>query len=188
VDIYAAMNAVILPNRTLFIADTYVNADPSPHQVCEITMMAAEEIRRFGLTPKVALLSHSSFGTSNYPSAQKMRDALALIRERAPELEVDGEMHGDAALSETVRNMAFPNSRLTGDANLLIMPTLDAANISFNLLKVASGANVTIGPILLGVAKPAHILTPSATVRRIVNMTALTVVDCAIERQAKLAY
>jgi malate dehydrogenase (oxaloacetate-decarboxylating)(NADP+) len=188
VDIYAAMNAVILPNRTLFIADTYVNADPTPHQVCEITMMAAEEIRRFGLTPKVALLSHSSFGTSNYPSAQKMRDALALIRERAPELEVDGEMHGDAALSETVRNMAFPNSRLTGDANLLIMPTLDAANISFNLLKVASGAGVTLGPILLGVAKPVNILTPSATVRRIVNMTALTVVDCAMERQAQLAY
>jgi malate dehydrogenase (oxaloacetate-decarboxylating)(NADP+) len=145
-------------------------------------------MRRFGITPKVALLSHSSFGTSKYASAQKMRDALALIRRRAPDMEVDGEMHGDAALSANVRKAAFPNSRLTGDANLLIMPTLDAANISFNLLKVASGAGVTLGPILLGVAKPVNILTPSATVRRIVNMTALTVVDCAIDRQAQLPY
>ena len=183
---YAAMNAVLLPARTLFIADTYVNADPTPQQVAEIAVQCADEIRRFGITPKAALLSHSSFGTSDHPSAQKMRDALALIRERAPELEIDGEMHGDAALSESVRNAAFPNSRLTGDANLLIMPTLDAANISFNLLKVASGAGVTLGPILLGVAKSVNILTPSATVRRIVNMTALTVVDCAIERQARL--
>jgi malate dehydrogenase (oxaloacetate-decarboxylating)(NADP+) len=185
---YAAMNAVVLPNRTLFIADTYVNADPTPEQVGEIAILCADEIRRFGITPKAALLSHSSFGTSNYPSARKMREALAIIRERAPDLEIEGEMHGDAALSESVRNTAFPDSRLTGDANLLIMPTLDAANISFNLLKVASGAGVTLGPILLGVAKPVNILTPSATVRRIVNMTALTVVDCAIERQAKLAY
>jgi malate dehydrogenase (oxaloacetate-decarboxylating)(NADP+) len=182
------MNAVVLPSRTVFIADTYVNADPTPEQVSEIAILCADEIRRFGITPKAALLSHSSFGTSNYPSARKMREALAIIRERAPDLEVEGEMHGDAALSESVRNAAFPNSRLTGDANLLIMPTLDAANISFNLLKVASGAGVTLGPILLGVAKPVNILTPSATVRRIVNMTALTVVDCAIERQAKLAY
>jgi malate dehydrogenase (oxaloacetate-decarboxylating)(NADP+) len=185
---YAAMNAVVLPNRTVFIADTYVNPDPTPEQVGEIAILCAEEIRRFGITPKAALLSHSSFGTSNYPSARKMREALAIIRERAPDLEIEGEMHGDAALSESVRNTAFPNSRLTGDANLLIMPTLDAANISFNLLKVASGAGVTLGPILLGVAKPVNILTPSATVRRIVNMTALTVVDCAMERQAKLAY
>jgi len=180
------MNAVLLPARTVFIADTYVNADPTPQQVAEIAVQCADEIRRFGITPKAALLSHSSFGTSDHPSAQKMRDALALIRERAPELEIDGEMHGDAALSQNVRTAAFPNSRLTGDANLLIMPTLDAANISFNLLKVASGAGVTLGPILLGVAKPVNILTPSATVRRIVNMTALTVVDCAIERQARL--
>jgi malate dehydrogenase (oxaloacetate-decarboxylating)(NADP+) len=185
---YAAMNAVMLPNRTVFIADTYVNADPTPEQVAEIAILSADEVRRFGITPKTALLSHSSFGTSNYPSARKMREALALIRERAPELEIEGEMHGDAALSETVRKAAFPNSQLSGDANLLIMPTLDAANISFNLLKAASGAGVTIGPILLGVAKPVNILTPSATVRRIVNMTALTVVDCAIERQATLAY
>jgi malate dehydrogenase (oxaloacetate-decarboxylating)(NADP+) len=182
---YAAMNAVILPNRTVFIADTYVNDDPSAAQLAEITMLAAEEIRRFGLQPKVALLSHSSFGTSDDPQARKMREALALIEAADPALEVDGEMHGDAALSEVVRRQVFPNSRLKGDANLLIMPTLDAANISFNLLKVASGAGVTLGPILLGVAKPVHILTPSATVRRIVNMTALTVVDCR-ERQPQL--
>ncbi len=185
---YAAMNAVLLPSRTVFIADTYVNADPTPEQIAEIALLCAEEIRRFGITPKAALLSHSSFGTSKHPSAQKMRDALALVRQRAPDLEIDGEMHGDAALSESVRKSAFPDSRLTGDANLLIMPTLDAANISFNLLKVASGAGVTLGPILLGVAKPVNILTQSATVRRIVNMTALTVVDCAIARQAQLPY
>ena len=185
---YAAMNAVLLPSRTVFIADTYVNPDPTAEQIAEIAVLCADEIRRFGLTPKIALLSHSSFGTSDYPSARKMRDALALVNRRAPDLEVDGEMHGDAALSETVRRAAFPNSRLEGDANLLIMPTLDAANISFNLLKVASGGGVTMGPILLGCAKPVHILTPSATVRRIVNMTALTVVDCAIERQAQLPY
>jgi malate dehydrogenase (oxaloacetate-decarboxylating)(NADP+) len=183
---YAAMNAVLLPSRTVFIADTYVNADPTPEQIAEIALLCADEIRRFGITPKAALLSHSSFGTSTHPSAQKMRDALAILRQRAPELEVDGEMHGDAALSESVRKGAFPHSRLSGDANLLIMPTLDAANISFNLLKVASGAGVTLGPILLGVAKPVNILTPSATVRRIVNMTALTVVDCVIERQGQL--
>ena len=185
---YAAMNAVLLPSRTVFIADTYVNPDPTAEQIAEIAVLCADEIRRFGLTPKIALLSHSSFGTSDYPSARKMREALALLHHRAPELEADGEMHGDAALSETVRCAAFPNSRLEGDANLLIMPTLDAANISFNLLKVASGGGVTMGPILLGCAKPVHILTPSATVRRIVNMTALTVVDCAIERQAQLPY
>ena len=151
-------------------------------------MLCAEKIRRFGITPKAALLSHSSFGTSDHPSAQKMRDALALINARAPELEVDGEMHGDAALNESVRRAAFPNSRLVGEANLLLMPTLDAANIAFNLLKVASGAGVTLGPMLLGVAKPVHILTQSATVRRIVNMTALTTVDCSMERQAQLLY
>jgi malate dehydrogenase (oxaloacetate-decarboxylating)(NADP+) len=188
VNIYAAMNAVLLPSRTVFIADTYVNPDPTAAQIAEIAVLCAEEIRRFGVTPKAALLSHSSFGTSQHPSAQKMRDALALLNARAPDLEAEGEMHGDAALNEMVRKAAFPNSRLAGDANLLIMPTLDAANISFNLLKVASGGGVTMGPVLLGCAKPVHILTPSATVRRIVNMTALTVVDCAIERQAQLAY
>jgi malate dehydrogenase (oxaloacetate-decarboxylating)(NADP+) len=183
---YAAMNAVLLPNRTIFIADTYVNSDPTAEQLAEITLLAADEIRRFGVTPNVALLSHSSFGTSDLPCAKKMRYALALIRAQAPDLEVDGEMHGDAALNESVRRAVFPNSRLKGEANLLIMPTLDAANISFNLLKVASGGGVTLGPILLGVAKPVHILTQSATVRRIVNMTALTVVDCAVQRQVQL--
>ena len=179
----AAMNALMLPNRTVFIADTYVNIDPTAQDLAEITLLAADEIRRFGITPKVALLSHSSFGSSEHPQAKKMQQALALINVLNPELEVEGEMHGDAALNEEVRMRAFPFSRLKGEANLLIMPTADAANIAFNLLKVAAGGGVTIGPILLGIAKPAHILTPSATVRRIVNMTALTVVD-AVQRQA----
>jgi len=145
-------------------------------------MLAAEEIRRFGITPKVALLSHSNFGSSSHPQAKKMQYALALINAADPDLEVDGEMHGDSALSEEVRLAVLPDSRLKGAANLLIMPTVDAANISFNLLKVASGDGVTLGPILLGVARPVHILTPSATVRRIVNMTALTVVDANVAR------
>ena len=148
-----------------------------------MTILAAEEIRRFGLVPKVALLSHSSFGTSNEPSAVKMRDALALLNERAPDLEVDGEMHGDAALSAEVRKTTMPHSRLKGEANLLIMPTMDAANISFNLLKTAAGGGITVGPILLGAAKPVHIVTPTATVRRIINMTALTVVDAQALRK-----
>jgi malate dehydrogenase (oxaloacetate-decarboxylating)(NADP+) len=175
----------MLPTRTVFIADTYVNEDPTAEQLAEITILAAEEIRRFGIVPKVALLSHSSFGTSDDPQARKMRAAVAMLNALDSQLEVEGEMHGDAALSETIRTTAFPNSRLKGDANLLIMPTLDAANISFNLLKTASGGGVTLGPMLLGVARPVHILTPSATVRRIVNMTALTVVDCS-QRQAQL--
>ncbi|RZU36830.1 malate dehydrogenase (oxaloacetate-decarboxylating)(NADP+) [Fluviicoccus keumensis] len=174
---FYAMNALILNDRTLFIADTYVNPDPTAQQIAEMTMLAAEEIRRFGMTPKVALLSHSSFGTSNTASAQKMRDAYAILSANAPELEVDGEMHGDAALDENVRHDTFPNSRLKGNANLLIMPTLDAANIAFNLLKTANGNGVTIGPILLGANQPVHILTSSATTRRIVNMTALTVAE-----------
>jgi len=183
VRVYAAMNAVILPTRTIFIADTYVNVDPTAEQVAEITLLAADEIRRFGITPKVALLSHSSFGSSSHPQAKKMQAALALIDAMDPDLEVEGEMHGDAALAPDVRRAVFPNSRLKGEANLLIMPTADAANISFNLLKVAAGGGVTLGPILLGVARPVHILTPSATVRRIVNMTALTVVDCIVQQQ-----
>ncbi|HEX8011455.1 MAG TPA: NADP-dependent malic enzyme [Casimicrobiaceae bacterium] len=182
----AAMNGVFLPDRTVFIADTYVNADPTAEQVAEIALLAAEEIRRFGITPKVALLSHSSFGSSTNPQARKMQAALALVNAHEPELEVDGEMHGDAALSVEVRSRVFPNSRLKGEANLLIMPTLDAANISFNLLKAAAGSGLTLGPILLGLAKAAHILTPSATVRRIVNMTALTSVDASVERQRAL--
>jgi len=174
---FAAMNAVMLPNHTVFIADTYVNVDPTAEQIADITQLAADVIRRFGIEPRVALLSHSSFGTSDDPAARKMRDALARINAQCPGLEVEGEMHGDAALDESVRVAAFPNSRLKGAANLLVMPTADAANISFNLLKVAVGGGVTLGPILLGAAKPVHILTPSATVRRIVNMTALTVVE-----------
>ena len=180
----AAMNAVMLPDRTLFIADTYVNIDPTAEDIAEITLLAAEEIRRFGIIPKVALLSHSSFGSSSHPQAKKMQAALALITAKSPDLEVEGEMHGDAALDEEVRARAFPNSRLKGQANLLIMPTVDAANIAFNLLKSASGGGVTLGPILLGVAKPVHILTPSSTVRRIVNMTALTVIDATMQRPA----
>ena len=183
---YAAMNAVMMTKRTVFIADTYVNADPTAEQVAEITLLAADEIRRFGIVPKAALLSHSNFGTSDHPSAAKMRQALALVNAADPDLEIDGEMHGDAALSEEVRMGAFPHSRLKGEANLLVMPTVDAANISFNLLKVSSGGGVTLGPILLGVAKPVNILTPSATVRRIVNMTALTVVDANVQRQQAL--
>jgi malate dehydrogenase (oxaloacetate-decarboxylating)(NADP+) len=182
VSAYYAMNALILPRRTVFLCDTYVNLDPTPEQVAEMTLLAAEEIRRFGLVPQVALLSHSNFGTSDAPTALKMREALALIRSRSPGLEVEGEMHGDAALSAEVRAQAFPRSRLKGDANLLILPTLDAANIAFNLLKTAAADGITIGPILLGCAAPAHILTPSATVRRIVNMTALTVVDANAQR------
>jgi malate dehydrogenase (oxaloacetate-decarboxylating)(NADP+) len=179
---YAAMNMLLLPRRTVFICDTYVNFDPSAEQIAEMTVLAAEEIRRFGIVPKVALLSHSNFGAADTPSAVKMRKALALLETLAPGLEVDGEMHGDAAISEEIRGRSFPNSRLRGEANLLVMPTLDAANISFNLLKTAAGEDITVGPILLGVARPAHILTPSATVRRIVNMTALTVVDAGAQR------
>ena len=167
----------------MFICDTYVNQDPTPAQIAEMTLLAAEELRRFGLVPKAALLSHSSFGTSDAPSAVKMRDALALIRSLAPDLEIEGEMHGDAALSEDVRKAVFPDSLLRGEANLLIMPTMDAANISFNLLKTAAGGGITIGPILLGSAMPVHIVTPTATVRRLINMTALAVVDAQATRR-----
>ena len=180
---YYAMNVLMLPKRTVFICDTYVNLDPTAEQIAEMTVLAAESIRRFGVEPKVALLSHSSFGTSDTPSARKMRAALALISAAAPDLEVEGEMHGDAALSEAVRTNAFPNSRLKGEANLLIMPTLDAANIAFNLLKTAAGDGITVGPVLLGAARPVHIVTPSATVRRLVNMTAVTVVDVNAARR-----
>ena len=176
-DRYYAMNLLMLPGRTVFIGDTYVNYDPSAEQLADMTLLACEEIRNFGITPKVALLSHSTFGTEDTPTARKMREVLGLLGARAPELEVEGEMHGDAALDEQIRLKTFPNSRLKGQANLLVMPTLDAANIAFNLLKVAAGDNLTIGPILLGAARPVNILTPTATVRRIVNMTALTVVD-----------
>ncbi|MBN8452961.1 NADP-dependent malic enzyme [Accumulibacter sp.] len=176
-DLYA-MSLLVLPDRTLFIADTYINYEPSAEQLADMTLLAADEVRRFGIQPRVALLSHSSFGSENTPTAVKMRRTLKLLKERAPRLEVEGEMHGDAALDDHIRQRVFPSdARLKGQANLLIMPTLDAANISFNLLKIASGDNLTIGPILLGAAQPVHILTSTATVRRIVNMTALTVVD-----------
>ena len=171
------MNMLIVGGRQIFICDTYVNRDPSPEQLAELTLLAAEEIRRFGLTPNVALLSHSSFGSVDAPSAQKMRDALSLIQTEAPDLSVEGEMHGDAALSKRVLDRIFPDSSLTTEANLLIMPSLDAANISYNLLRVAAAGGVTVGPILLGAAQPAHILTETATVRGILNMTALAVVD-----------
>lgn len=179
---YYAMNVLMLPSRTVFICDTYVNHDPNAEQVAEMTLLACEEIRRFGLVPRAALLSHSSFGSSDHPSAAKMRDALALIRRLDPALEVEGEMHGDSALNSDLRKTVFPNSMLKGDANLLLMPGIDAANISFNLLKTAAGDGITIGPILLGSARPIHILTSSATVRRIFNMTALLVVDAASSR------
>ncbi len=174
-----ALNMLILPNRVLFIGDTYVNYDPTAEQVAEMTMLASDEVRRFGLVPKVALLSHSSFGTEDTPTAVKMRKALEILRQQAPELEVDGEMHGDSALSESIRAQVFPGSTLKGQANLLMMPTLDAANIAFNLLKTAAGDGLTVGPLLLGSAHPAHILTPTATVRRIVNVTALLSVEAA---------
>jgi malate dehydrogenase (oxaloacetate-decarboxylating)(NADP+) len=179
---YAAMNALILPSRTVFICDTYVTPDPDAEHIAEMTLLAAEEMRRFGVVPKVALLSASNFGSLELPSAQKMQQALRLIAERAPELEIEGEMHGDAALSEEIRLKVFPRSKMRGEANLLIMPTLDAANIAFNLLKTSAGGGVTVGPILLGAARPVHIVTPSATVRRMVNMTALTVADANAPR------
>jgi len=174
---YAAMNALMLPARNIFICDTYVAENPDAEHLAEMTLLAADEVRRFGITPKVALLSASNFGSAQIASSRKMQRALELIRNLAPDLEIDGEMHGDAALSEEIRLRVFPRTRLRGDANLLVMPTLDAANISFNLLKTAAGGGVTIGPMLLGAARPVHILTPSATVRRLVNMTALVVAD-----------
>jgi malate dehydrogenase (oxaloacetate-decarboxylating)(NADP+) len=179
---YAAMNGLLLPHHQVFIIDTHINYDPTAEQIAEFTVMAAQEIQRFGITPKAALLSHSNFGSSNQPTAVKMRRALQILQETAPWLEVDGEMHGDVALDPEQRLQLMPNSRLTGSANLLVMPNMDAANIAYNLLKTASGNNVAIGPILLGAAKPVHILTASATVRRIVNMAAITVADANATR------
>ena len=179
---YACMNGLMLPGRQVFLLDTHVNYDPTAEQLAEITTMAAEEMMRFGIKPKVALLSHSNFGSSNLPSALKMRQALALLRDKAPWLEVDGEMHGDVALDPEARINVMPNSTLGGEANLLVFPNIDAANIAYNLLKTAAGGNIAIGPVLLGADKPVHILTASATVRRIVNMTALTVADANSSR------
>ena len=182
VSTYACMNGLLLPDRQVFLVDTHINFDPTAEQLCEITIMAAEEMRRFGLHPKVALLSHSNFGTSQQASAIKMRDTLALLKKNAPWLEVDGEMHGDVALDGAERARQIPDTTLIGDANLLVLPNLDSANIAYNLLKTAAGGNIAIGPVLLGAAKPVHILTASATVRRIVNMTALTVADASALR------
>jgi malate dehydrogenase (oxaloacetate-decarboxylating)(NADP+) len=179
---FACMNGLILPGRQVMLVDTHVNYDPTAEQLAEITIMAAEEMMRFGLHPKAALLSHSNFGSSNQPSAIKMRDALALLQQQAPWLEVDGEMHGDTALDAAYRKTIMPGSALSGEANLLVLPNIDAANISYNLLKTAAGGGIAIGPVLLGAAQPVHILTPSATVRRIINMTALTVADANAAR------
>ena len=182
VPVYACMNGLMLPDRQVFLVDTHVNYDPTAEQLAEITVMAAEEMMRFGIKPKAALLSHSNFGSSNQPSAVKMRQTLELLRVQAPWLEVDGEMHGDVALDSKARAALMPNSDLIGDANLLVLPNIDAANISYNLLKTAAGGNIAIGPVLLGAAQPVHILTASTTVRRIVNMTALTVADANASR------
>ncbi len=182
VSTYAAMNGLLLPDRQVFLVDTHINYDPTAEQLAEITVMAAEEMRRFGIHPKAALLSHSNFGSSNQPTAVKMRETLALVKQKAPWLEVDGEMHGDVALDGRARAASMPDTTLIGDANLLVLPNLDAANIAYNLLKTAAGGNIAIGPVLLGAAKPVHILTASTTVRRIVNMTALTVADASAVR------
>jgi malate dehydrogenase (oxaloacetate-decarboxylating)(NADP+) len=179
---YAGMNCLMLPGRQIMLVDTHVNYDPSAEQLAEITVMAAEEMMRFGLKPKAALLSHSNYGSSNQPSAVKMRETLAILQARAGWLEVDGEMHGDTALDSAYRRELMPSSPLTGEANLLVLPNIDAANISYNLLKTAAGGGIAIGPVLLGAAQPVHILTPSATVRRIINMTALAVADANAAR------
>jgi malate dehydrogenase (oxaloacetate-decarboxylating)(NADP+) len=182
VSTYAAMNGLLLPDRQVFLVDTHINYDPTAEQLAEITVMAAEEMRRFGIQPKAALLSHSNFGSSDKPSAIKMRETLALVKKKAPWLEIDGEMHGDVALDGDVRAAQMADTTLIGDANLLVLPNLDSANIAYNLLKTAAGGNIAIGPVLLGAAKPVHILTASTTVRRIVNMTALTVADASAAR------
>ena len=177
--VMAAMNALMLEEYTMFITDTFVNEQPEAHELAEIATMAAAEVRRFGIPPKVAFLSHSIFGSSNRPSARRMRQARDLFAAACPDIECDGEMHGDAALSEDVRRTYLPDSKLTGSANLLVLPNIDAANILFNVVKQAGSRGVTVGPILLGAAAPVHILTPSATVRRVINMTALAVADAA---------
>jgi malate dehydrogenase (oxaloacetate-decarboxylating)(NADP+) len=175
------MNLLQLPRHTVFICDTYINHDPTAEQIAEMTINAAAEVQRFGLTPRVALVSHSSFGTDDDPASAKMRHALTLIQERDPGLEVEGEMHADAALSKPILERVFPGARLTAEANLLVCPGLDAAHITFNALKVVAGGGITVGPILLGAARPVHILTPTSTVRRIVNMTALVAIDAATQ-------
>jgi len=181
-NVYAALNFIITQDRQIAMVDTHVNENPTAEELTEITLMAAEELERLGITPRVALLSHSNFGTSNSASAKKMRAALDLIQQKSPGLEVDGEMHGDTALDSKLRAKIMPHSTLKGDANLLVMPNIEAANIAYNVVKTAAGNGIAVGPVLLGCARPVHILTPSATVRRIVNMTALCVVDAVSER------
>ncbi|MGZ8239317.1 MAG: NADP-dependent malic enzyme [Methylobacter sp.] len=185
VNVYAAMNGLILPDRQLVLVDTHVNENPTAEQLAEITLLAAEQMRHFGLVPRVALLSHSNFGTSDSESAQKMRAVLAIIQKQAPELEIEGEIHGDTALDSDLLKKMMPDSKLKGSANLLVLPNIDAANISYNLLKTAAGNGVAVGPVLLGCAKPVHILTPAATIRRIVNLTALCVVEASEGFQTK---
>jgi malate dehydrogenase (oxaloacetate-decarboxylating)(NADP+) len=180
--IYAAMNIVMVPGRLIALADTHVNVDPSAEQIAEMTMMAAEQLRRLGISPRAALVSHSNFGTSNAACALKMREALELVRAGKPDFQVDGEMHADSAVDAAIRHAQMPFSTLSGDANLLVCPSIDAANIAYNLLKTIAGNNVAIGPILLGCARPVHVLTPSATVRRIVNMSALVVLEVQSRR------
>jgi malate dehydrogenase (oxaloacetate-decarboxylating)(NADP+) len=185
-NVYAAMNILMVPGRQLALVDTMVNLDPTAEQIAEITALAADQLKRLGIAPRVALVSHSNFGSSDAPSALKMRSALALVRQLMPELEIDGEMHADGAVDDAIRKSIMPFSSLTGDANLLVCPNLDSANIAYNLLKATAGNNIAIGPMLLGVAKPANILTPVATVRRIVNMTAITVLEANSVRQPEL--
>lgn len=179
---YATMNVLILPGRTIFVCDTYVNINPNAEEIADITLLAAEEVRRFGVEPNIALLSHSNFGTSKDASAQKMSLAREIIIKRDSTLKVEGEMHGDAALDEKIRQRIFPNAQISGEANLLVMPNLDAANIAFNLMKVTAGEGITVGPILLGPERVVHVLTPTATVRRLVNMSALCSVDAITNR------
>jgi malate dehydrogenase (oxaloacetate-decarboxylating)(NADP+) len=177
----ATVNALMLPQHTLFVTDTFVNEEPSAEELADIALTAAAEMQRIGIPPRVAFLSHSVFGSSQRASAKRMRAARDLFVQRAPHIPCDGEMQGDAALSETVRHSYLPDSTLSGSANLLVLPNLDAANILFNVLKMTGGHGITIGPVLLGAAKAAHVLTPSATVRRVVNMTALAVADVAAQ-------
>jgi malate dehydrogenase (oxaloacetate-decarboxylating)(NADP+) len=180
--VYAAMNILMLPGRLIALTDTHVNLDPTAEQIAEITMMAADQLQRVGISPRAALISHSNFGTSDAGSALKMREALALIQQSNPQFPVDGEMHADCAVDETIRQSLMPFSTLTGQANLLVCPGLDSANIAYNLLRTISGNNVAVGPILLGCARPVHVLTPSSTVRRIVNMSALVVLEAQTTR------
>jgi len=184
--VYAAMNILMLPERQVALVDTHVNENPSAEQLAEITQLAAEKMHKLGMVPRVALLSHSNFGSSNSQSAQKMRAVLAIIQEQAPHLEIEGEMHGDTALDYDLLKSIMPGSALKSSANLLVLPNIDAANIAYNLLKTAAGNGVAIGPVMLGCAKPVHILTATATVRRIINMTALCVLDAMEESVGEL--